>query len=98
MIRDVACVLLLAAGGIFFLAGTIGVLRFPDARTRLHAVSKADTAGLGLVIVGLLVLSWGGSIAAGLKLVIIWLLALVSSATASYLIGRHAVEGETDRS
>lgn len=90
IIRAIASVLLLGAGGIFFLAGTVGVLRFPDARTRLHAVAKADTAGLGLVIAGLLVLT--GSIPVAVKLVLIWLLALVSSAAAAYLIGRQAGE------
>ena len=42
------------AGVIFFCAGTLGLLRFPDALTRLHALSKADNLGLGLVALGLL--------------------------------------------
>ncbi len=96
IIREIVSVLLLGAGGIFFLAGTVGVLRFPDARTRLHAVAKADTVGLGLVIAGLLALT--GSVPAAMKLVLIWLLALVSSAAASYLIGSQAGEVEDERS
>lgn len=96
IIREIVSVLLLGAGGIFFLAGTVGVLRFPDARTRLHAVAKADTVGLGLVIAGLLALT--GSVPAAVKLVLIWLLALVSSAAASYLIGSQAGEVEDERS
>lgn len=96
IIREIVSVLLLGASGIFFLAGTVGVLRFPDARTRLHAVAKADTVGLGLVIAGLLALT--GSVPAAMKLVLIWLLALVSSAAASYLIGSQAGEVEDERS
>ena len=44
---------LVAAGGGFFTAGTIGLLRFPDTLTRLHALTKADNTGLGLVMLGL---------------------------------------------
>ena len=35
------------AGAFFFLAGTVGLLRFPDALSRLHALTKADNLGLG---------------------------------------------------
>ncbi|MBQ0778926.1 MAG: monovalent cation/H(+) antiporter subunit G, partial [Pseudomonas sp.] len=38
---------LLLAGMFFFISGTLGVLRFPDVYSRLHAVTKADTLGLG---------------------------------------------------
>ena len=42
----------IATGLAFFVAGSIGLLRFPDAPTRLHALTKADTLGLGLVALG----------------------------------------------
>ena len=79
-------VLLVTAGALFFLAGTVGLLRFPDPFTRLHALTKADNLALGLVVLGLL--PQAGSVAGGLKLVCIWLLALLSGATASQLIAR----------
>jgi multicomponent Na+:H+ antiporter subunit G len=44
----------IGAGAFFFLAGTVGLLRFPDTLTRLHALTKADNLGLGLVVLGLL--------------------------------------------
>jgi multicomponent Na+:H+ antiporter subunit G len=50
---DAAALLLLAAGAFFFLAGTVGLLRFPDVHTRLHALTKADNVGLGLVTLAL---------------------------------------------
>jgi len=74
------------AGAFFFLAGTVGLLRFPDSLTRLHALTKADNLGLGLVVLGLLPLV--DSVAGGLKLLCIWLLVLLSGATASQLIAR----------
>jgi multicomponent Na+:H+ antiporter subunit G len=75
---------LLVAGAFFFLAGTVGLLRFPDAHARLHALTKADNLGLGLVIAGLALQA--DSLVLVAKLVVIWLLALVASATAAYLI------------
>ena len=44
---------LLVVGAFFFLAGTVGLLRFPDIYTRLHALAKADNLGLGCVLLGL---------------------------------------------
>ena len=77
-----------AAGAFFFLAGTVGLLRFPDTFTRLHALTKADNLGLGLVVLGLLPHVDG--VMAGLKLIAIWLLVLLSSAAASQLVARAA--------
>ncbi|MCV2353359.1 monovalent cation/H(+) antiporter subunit G [Paucibacter sp. B2R-40] len=81
---DVFTVLAVSAGLFFFLAGTVGLLRFPDSLTRLHALTKADNLGLGLVAIGLMPQVDG--IAAMLKLACIWLLMLLSSATVSQLI------------
>ncbi|MBL8225690.1 MAG: monovalent cation/H(+) antiporter subunit G [Chromatiales bacterium] len=76
------------AGAFFYLAGTVGLLRFPDAYTRLHALTKADNLGLALVVAGLLP-QMDGLLAAG-KLVLVWLLVLLSSAVVSQLIARSA--------
>jgi len=54
LLADVFSVVCIAAGAFFFLAGTVGLLRFPDTLSRLHALTKADNLGLGLVILGLL--------------------------------------------
>lgn len=72
------------AGAILFLAGTLGLLRFPDTLSRLHALSKADNLGLGLIVLGLL--PQQASLMGGVKLVCIWLLAQLSAATATQLI------------
>jgi multicomponent Na+:H+ antiporter subunit G len=51
---DIMTIIAISAGAFFFLAGTVGLLRFPDTLTRLHALTKADNVGLGLVVLGLL--------------------------------------------
>ena len=85
----------IAAGVFFFLAGTVGLLRFPDTLTRLHALTKADNLGLGLVVLGLMLQV--DSVLAGLKLLCIWLLVLLSGASASQLIARYARQGDLRR-
>ncbi len=83
---DVLSIAAIVAGAAFFAAGTIGLLRFPDTMTRLHALTKADNLGVGLVILGLLprAPSW----TAGLKLVLVWLLVLFAGAIVSQLVAR----------
>lgn len=91
VILDVFTVAAVSAGAFFFLAGSIGLLRFPDALSRLHALTKADNLGLGLVMLGLL--PRAGSFLAGLKLVFVWLLVLLASAMVSQLVARVARRG-----
>ena len=88
MATDLLTITAVLAGAFFFLAGTIGLLRFPDTLTRLHALTKADNLGLGLVVLGLLPRM--GSVVAGLKLILVWLLVLLASAVVSQLIARNA--------
>ncbi|WP_237214850.1 cation:proton antiporter [Falsiroseomonas oryziterrae] len=88
-IFSAVCVL---AGAFFFLAGTVGLIRFPDTLSRVHALTKADNLGLGLIVLGLLPLASGAGVA--LKLVLIWALVLVGGATAAQLIGAAAAKDE----
>ena len=87
-ILDLFTIAAVSAGAVFFLAGTVGLLRFPDALTRLHALTKADNLGVGLIVLGLLPRVDG--LLAGLKLVAVWALVLLASAVASQLIARVA--------
>ena len=81
-------IVMLCAGAFFFLAGTVGLLRFPDSLTRLHALTKVDNLGLGFIVVGLLPQVDG--LIGGLKLILVWLLVQLSSAMAAQLIARVA--------
>jgi len=92
---DLFTIAAVIAGAFFFLAGTVGLLRFPDAFTRLHALTKADNLGLGLIVVGLL--PQVDSVSAALKLVCIWLLVLLSSGTASQLVARALRQRQEER-
>lgn len=80
--------ILLVVGAFFFFAGTVGLLRFPDVYSRLHALAKADNLGLGCVLLGLALQA--ESLAVALKLLLIWPLVLAASAGIGFAIVRRA--------
>ncbi|MBI1339253.1 sodium:proton antiporter [bacterium] len=79
---------LVLAGAIVTIIGSVGVLRFPDFYTRIHAASVTDTLGAGLIIVGLVLL--GGGFFVTVKLLIIWGLILITGPTASHALANAA--------
>lgn len=87
-VADWITYLLFAAGGFFFFAGSVGLLRFPDVYTRLHALTKADNLGLGLTSAGLALQS--GSWIVAVKLLVIWVTVIAAGATACYLVANSA--------
>lgn len=92
LLLDAFTFVAIVAGALFYLAGTVGLLRFPDAYTRLHALTKADNLGLLLVVAGLL--PQVDSVLTGLKLLLVWLLVMLSSAAVSQLIARSVRRGD----
>jgi multicomponent Na+:H+ antiporter subunit G len=85
LVLDVLTVGFVSVGVVFFIAGTVGLLRFPDVYCRLHALTKANNLGLGFLFVGLALQAPGW--AAGAQLALVWLLALASAATICHLLG-----------
>jgi multicomponent Na+:H+ antiporter subunit G len=91
---DAFATVLILGGVAFYLAGTLGLLRLPDLYTRLHALTKADNLGLGLLALGLGLQA--GELLTGLKLLLVWLLVLAASATGSHLIAQYARRQESE--
>ena len=85
---DVFTIVAVLAGLVFFVAGTAGLLRFPDTASRLHALTKADHLGLGLIVIGLLPRAEG--VGGVLRLLVIWGLVLLSSAAGGPMLARLA--------
>ncbi len=84
---EILSIIFCLCGGFFFLGGTVGLIRFPDTYSRLHALTKADNLGLGFIVLGLIMVS--SSMPEIVKLILIWLLALIGSSSACYFIGNH---------
>ena len=79
---------LVAVALFFFIAGTVGLLRFPDLYCRLHALTKADNVGLGFLVLALMLQAenWQEVF----KLALIWVMVLVASSSACFLIANEA--------
>lgn len=80
---DIFTVVAVLVGILFLMAGTIGLLRFPDTLTRLHALTKVDNLGLGFIVAGLVPQT--SRPADALKLAAIWLLVQLSGAVVTQL-------------
>lgn len=76
------------AGAVFCLVGAIGVLRFPDLFSRMHAAGLTDTLGALLVLGGLMLL--GGWSLATAKLVFILAFLWMTSPTATHALAKAA--------
>ena len=83
--------LLVYAGAAFCLIGAIGVLRFPDVYSRMHAAGITDTLGALLVLVGLMLLA-GVSLAL-VKLFFILAFLWLASPTATHALAKAARHG-----
>lgn len=92
---DALTVVAVCAGAGLFLAGSVGLLRFPDAASRVHALAKADSLGLGLIVLGLV--AQAGDVRSAGKLVLVWALAALAGATVAQLLAGAAARGGPGR-
>ena len=86
---DLATFAFTAIGLAFFVAGSVGLLRFPDVFSRLHALTKADNLGLGFIALG--TAFQAGTWRDVALLALIWGLMLLAAGTVSQLIARDAL-------
>ena len=90
LVLDILSWVCLLGGAIFLLIGAIGVLRFPDFYTRLHAVSVCDTLGAGLVLAGLML--QGGLTLVTVKLLLIFYFMIFTGPTAVHALAGAALQ------
>lgn len=86
---------LLGAGLFFTFVGSIGLLRFPDFYTRLHATGKCDTLGAGLIILGLLIYHFFHYIETPLvpaKLIFLIIFIFIANPTATHALMKAAYQ------
>lgn len=89
LIKDILCWLFLIIGSLFCFIGSLGMIRFPDLFTRLHAASLIDTVGIGFIFLGLMVQA--GFTLITLKLLIILLLMFFLSPLTTHAAARAAL-------
>lgn len=80
--------ILVISGVFFLLMGGLGLVRFPDFYTRMHAAGKCDTLGSLLILTGLAIHQ--GFDLASVKLMVIAVFIFFTSPTATHAIARAA--------
>ncbi|WP_373892881.1 monovalent cation/H(+) antiporter subunit G [Virgibacillus natechei] len=90
IIINILIILLILAGTFLILSAAVGMVRFPDLYTRLHAATKASTLGIASVLAGaFLFLYVTESIVSG-KLLLAIVFILLTSPVSAHMLGRAA--------
>ena len=86
MIQDVVVAVLLIGGALMSLAAGVGLVRFPDLLSRMHAATKPQVLGLLLFLLALAVET--GRWVAVPVLVLCWVFQLLVSPVSAHMVGR----------
>jgi len=99
IIVNMSSALCLLLGSFLCLSGGVGLIRFPDFYTRMHAVGVTDTLGAGMILIGLMLQNPEGLVE--LKLLLILVMTLFISPVASHALAKAAFRNDllplTDR-
>ena len=90
LILEIISWFFLITGSFFCLTGAVGLLRFPDFFSRIHATSLTDTLGAGLILTGMMIQAGWGLVF--FKLVMILLFSFLAGTTASHAIAKAALK------
>ncbi len=96
MVLNIICITLVSLGILFFLGGAVGILRFPDFYTRMHAAGKGDTISIFLIFLGIAIyqlhdFSVANILVAG-KILFISLFIMLTSPTSTHALIRAGYE------
>jgi len=88
-LMNISSALCLFIGSFLCVSGGVGILRFPDFYTRMHAVGVTETLATAMILIGLMLQNPGGIV--DLKLIIIMLMTFFISPTASHALAKAAM-------
>lgn len=88
---DILSWVFLLGGGFLGITGAVGLFRFPDFYTRLHAASVTDTLCAGLIVMGLLMQATSAMMV--FKLLLILLILAYTSPTGAHALAKAALHG-----
>lgn len=89
-IQNILTVVFICAGIFFMFVGSVGVIRLPDFYSRTHAVSKSDTLGISLIIIGLIIFE--GFTQSAFKLALVLIFVGLSNPIGTHALGRAAYQ------
>lgn len=85
---EIVSSIFIISGTFFFFVGVLGLIRMPDVFTRMHATTKCDTMGAGLIYFGLII--WQGLTFASLNILLILIFIWITNPTAAHYIAKSA--------
>jgi multicomponent Na+:H+ antiporter subunit G len=88
MIAELFTAAFLLIGAAFMLIAALGIVRFPDLYTRMHAASKASSLGLGCILLGVAIAYPIGVVIA--KCIMVLLFIFLTAPIAAHMIVRAA--------
>ncbi|WP_051569169.1 monovalent cation/H(+) antiporter subunit G [Alkaliphilus transvaalensis] len=89
---DIVVLLLVVGGAFFFLVGTTGLIRMPDVFSRMHATTKCDTLGAGLILLALII-SRGMNVVS-LKILLVIVFIWITNPTAAHIISKAELNNQ----
>ena len=95
ILRDLLSLTFMVGGLFFFFVGTVGLIRLPDVLTRMHATTKCDTLGAGLIVLG--VVLYLGFTLASLKALLILAFIWLTNPTAAHIIAKAVVQKDKEK-
>lgn len=88
LVRDVVSWALFMLGAAGVVIGAVGIVRFPDFYTRLHAAGITDTAGAELILLGMMLQAPNWLVVA--KLVFVGFFLFMTSPVSTHAIAHAA--------
>lgn len=88
MIQEIVSSFFLIIGAFLMLVAALGIVRFPDLYTRMHAASKSMSLGLGFMLVG--AVTYFATPLIALKAIAVILFIFLTMPVASHMISRVA--------
>jgi multicomponent Na+:H+ antiporter subunit G len=87
---DIVVIVLTVTGMLFFFATTVGLLRFPDFYSRMHAAGKGDTLSSLLILLALVLYEFHevnlANLLVAMKILLIVVFIFMASPTATHAI------------
>jgi multicomponent Na+:H+ antiporter subunit G len=85
---EIVSSIFIISGTFFFFVGVVGLVRMPDVFSRMHATTKCDTMGAGLIYFGLII--WQGITFTSLNIILILVFLWITNPTAAHYIAKSA--------
>ncbi len=87
-IYDLAAAICLLLGGVLSAAAGVGIIRFPDALSRMHAATKPQMVGLGFILLAIALTDRNWATVAALAPVLGF--QMLTAPISAHMIGRAA--------